>query len=271
MKKHQLLEEAMRRFPAGTKCTWGGDPITSTGVFRILKTETRTAVEVVGGQDHESHVYDSSFYQSWAKPVKPSILEGKVSIQVNNEREFKLLMEHYESKGWYWNGSKRDLSYRPNVEYPFSIWYENEFVWDIIGELEDRISIPFSEFAAEVGIKVPVFIMKSEDGKNLYEGDKYHAAWLSGTKWKVGSGSNLNRRHEVCTGVNYSKAFSTLEAAEKWIEEQNKPKSIELPHTGGSITISRSAITFNTDEKTFSGSYLEKIWNAYQSLKGGDK
>jgi len=55
---------------------------------------------------------------------------------------------------------------------------------------------------------------------------------------------------------------------EKWAEIiYEKEKQIIIPHTGGNVLVSKSAIIFDTPEKCFSGSYMVKIWEIYKSLQ----
>lgn len=160
------------------------------------------------------------------KEVKPGLLDGKCAIQVTNEREFKLLMEHYNSKGWKSNSgdSPTDFPYWYNY-----INYGDKFFHNTLKNFEfsEHKIIPFKDFAAEVGIKVPVFVMKSEDGVYLYEGDyQYVANQHEDNQWFL-----LTNCRPIMKGdetPTWLRVFSTKEAAEKWIEEQNKPKEISL-------------------------------------------
>lgn len=175
--------------------------------------------------------------------VKPDLLSGKVAIEVNNEREFKLLMEHYESKGW----SEHIKYNHPNfgtthhiIEYSDGYLRIDES--NIIATVQYKI-ISFSDFAAEVGIKVPVFVMTSEDGADLYSGmEMYGVKFNPSLKIWALNGFHLEGMPFVLTDAkcepdedfpyltcsSRNKAFSTREAAEAWILEANKPKCIEV-------------------------------------------
>lgn len=171
-----------------------------------------------------------------------SILDGKVAIQVNNEREFKLLMEHYENKGWstsnyrYYEFNKFS-EYKDNFHFMTTELYVTDNGYTIV---------PFEDFAKEVDIEVPKFIMKSEDGVDLYIGDKFYHIKLTTNGWAMNTLLNyddnaftINKEfnHLVKIMPQFNKAFSTRQSAEqfikenalKWIEEQNKPKEIEVP------------------------------------------
>lgn len=200
-----------------------------------------------------------------------SILSGRCAVQVNNEREFKLLMQHMNSKGWVWNDKSSPLSeFSTWTEFPFRVWYEDNFAYGEAVEDDYRKLIPFADFAAEIGIEIPKFIIKSEDNVDLYEGDEYHEASFSTmvNEWQYIKGKNhfLSSDHRVAVEPVHNKAFSTKEAAEKWIRENN-PKDIIIDHTGGNIAINKLTVTFNTDERCFSAQYFKKIVDAFNSLQ----
>ncbi len=97
MKKFQLLEKAMRDYPAGTNVL---------PCFSLCEKET-TGIYSLGDEgvlcmtgNTQEDFYIFMYPEDWATVVPASILSGKCAIQVTNQREFKLLMEHYESKGW---------------------------------------------------------------------------------------------------------------------------------------------------------------------------
>lgn len=245
MKKHQLLEKAMRDYPAGTnyRCVLTPKEIhCSTGQFFL--DETGSVAERGSGRC----IY-SLTTERWAEPVKPSILDGKVAIQVNNEREFKLLMQHYESKGWrVFSRAPLEEIIRLNTPNPNLTWsFHDEFyALNTLNKMDGYTIIPFADFAAEVGITVPKFIMKSEDGVDLYEGDDHSVVTLclSG-EWSYAGDQKLAKSQMVVLESNRAKAFSTREAAEKWIEEQNRPKEFEIEFKNGSILVTKDWITFN--------------------------
>jgi len=238
-----------------------------------------------------------------------SILSGKCAIQVNNEREFKLLMEHYESKGWRsWEGdlpteckfpkydsliSYSDSFVYPNTKSPY-ITDKKSKEYKVFNSTFYRV-IPFSDFAAEVGIKPPVFVLTSEDGVPLYEGDDWWCAtneyennkgiW---TLWNPNEDGYKLSFNSVCFpdkyGANY-KAFSTKEAAEAWIKEQNKPKCVILQEdTPIPCTVTKDFVYFNLtgyketilgkevfvipyESVRTSATELEEIYKAYKSLQ----
>ena len=205
-----------------------------------------------------------------------TILSGKCAIAVNNEREFKLLMDDYSKKNWktftglsvekitdVWSKSK----------YPMFITYNDGFEsWYNRCPIE---TIPFSDFAAEVGITVPVFVMNSEDGVPLYEGDKYSVAHRSytGNKWALlsfrGDCTYSIETNSVC--LESERFFSTKEAAEAWIKEQNKPKFTDVELFGGDAysLVYKDQIEIFKDGNciVIKPSDLEDMLHAYKSLQ----
>jgi hypothetical protein len=195
MKKHQLLEKAMRDYPKGTKLTWGFDTFTSTGAFWI---------DVDEGND-------------------------------------EVLFKHKDTDVCVWNGKD---------------WAA------IIPEQPDR-----------------KFIMKSEDGVDLYEGDDYYRVCDIGSRsnWTlVTVGGSIESSGKLTRDRNFmvnDRVFSTKEAAEAWIAEQNKPKEIKLFGQNGQVEVIAKAdgsIDIKIDSETgihFSTDYMNQIFNALKSLK----
>ena len=226
MKKHQLLEKAMRDYPAGqtVQPPASEDKLEVTGTYFI---DGGDVICLTGDTDTDFYVYLNG---KWAEIVKPSILDGKVAIQVNNEREFELLMKHYQSKGWKWKKNHNPFVAESLGLYPFFISYQDQFTgWKctIIGEYKYTI-ITFEEFAAEIGIEKPVFAMMSEDGVPIYYNDEFHYVWKWDGVWQILNTYSFNPEDVSLSSFNekYNKAFHSIDAAEKWIEEQNKPKEI---------------------------------------------
>lgn len=225
---------------------------------RVIVAEARRLAKEVIKQLNEENP---------TEPVKRSILDGKVAIRVDNEREFKLLMEHYESKGWKWATGADPLLKDINFKFPNLIKYHDRIQHSAGGDA--YIGVSFSDFAAEVGITVPKFIMKSEDGVDLYEGDDHSVVTLclSG-EWSYAGDQKLAKSQMVVSESNRAKAFSTREAAEKWIEEQNRPKEIKL--TDGQTYAIVHENGFIAHVNQYNSYQLEEIYNAYKSLKSDE-
>lgn len=282
LKKHQLLEKAMRDYPAGTRFTSYSEKFefsyTSTGLFVCWKDKYNTAAHKdsiwrVNEQGEPSGMVYNGLNKEWAEVVKPSILTGKCAIQVNNEREFKLLMQHYEANGWKWKGFESPVNpiFIPN-SFPDFVRYKNFFTHTrSVGfdEKEGYTIIPFDKFAKEVGIEVPVFVMTSEDNVPLYEGDDYHRAWYNETskKWHVDYCYSLSQIHTVITNTATAKAFATKEAAEAWIREQNRPRTVEVKlFKGGTANVYHDHICLHGGV-VLKPSDLEDMLHAYKSLQ----
>jgi len=278
MKKWELLKQAYDKYPKGTKfnALRTSDVKESNGAFDLI--EQHDDIIIIS---KEGIIYEAG---CWAKVVIDSILDGKVAIQVNNEREFKLLMEHMHSKGWRWIGkhpcipiSNTTIAQVSRLEYQTEVMYQDEFLFNIAKEQRSKWQIiSFADFAAEIGIKVPVFILPSEDGFDLYEGDlHYIASYSSGGYWWYNCSQPLYKDHIVVTETDHNKAFTTKEAAEKWISEMNKPKSILIAEESSypvevfshEIVVQCKTSHRHSDNIIISSSELESIYKAYQSLQ----
>lgn len=227
IKKWELLKYAYDNYPKGTKfIEAGGEEFVSSGCFNIVYGNIL--------KDNYGLVYDED-NDKWAEIIvseKPmSILDGKVVIQVNNEREFELLMQHFESKGWILNNGIKPT----NQEFSSKCWasYKNRSDFKYVEEYLDITVIPFSDFAKEVGIEVPKFIMKSEDGVDLYEWDVIHVSDLvkNDNRYDYLGEYKLEKKDFDYTKQKSPEwyVFHSKENALKWVEEQNKPKEIEVP------------------------------------------
>lgn len=207
--------------------------------------------------------------------VKPSLLDGKCAIEVSNEREFKLLMEYYESKGWK---SARVASVteivRLNIKDPFFIWsYHDDFyALQTIHSKQGYKIIAFTDFAKELDIEVPVFILKSEDGFDLYEGDGYHLVSINflDSKWeykKTVGNPTISEHNPAYYKPAHNKAFSTKEAAEKWVAENNKPQSIKLhSDTKAPVTVYKNYVDFDISNKQILRCNKKEVEEIYAAL-----
>lgn len=150
---------------------------------------------------------------------------GKIAVKVENQKEFKALMKYYDSLGYVWNGGDKPLSKESLPSYPNAIKFEDKFQHSTGKECADYQIIPFAEFAEEKGIKFP--LLTSEDGVDLFEGEKYHGIGKSYGEWSYYNEYDVHEAHKeyLQRSPNDAKAFSTKQAALSWIESQ-KPKSI---------------------------------------------
>ena len=225
MKKYEKLKYAYDNYPKGTKflnlgCDFIRETI-SSGIFHL---------DEYGVRDPTTYSYVLGTEGVWANIIPESILSGRCAIQVNNEREFKLLMEHYDSKGFVsgsGNNSINPKSYPVIVPYEQSFWIKTPIM------ICNYRLTSFLDFAKEIGIEAPpVFVMTSEDGVDLYEGDDYFRA---GRDKANASGDfvlfetkKIKSCHFVCMYPDTDKAFSTKHSALDWIQKQNKPKEVHV-------------------------------------------
>ena len=324
MKKHQLLEKAMRDYPAGTVAKFKSAPHVehiSNGIFHFADCNCDGKLHILGGTNGDCFYSDGD----WAIPVPQkgsipvgsrvkitktelgcqgaegqigiilrndivadngwceddkwdykvnisgehwrvkgefellpaSILSGKCAIQVNNEREREAVNRFTKSKYPILNS-----------DYPIFMCVNSEgFYSTSESSIEsDHVVISFADFAKELGIKVPVFVMKSEDGEDLFEGDIAHHVFMGLTHWQYNSTFSIQKASVV------GKIFSTKAAAEAWIKEQNKPKEIVISYDSETrAVVSKSNIVFHLDGSgvhfTLTESQLNDIYSAYKSLQ----
>lgn len=273
-----LLERAEREYLPSVQAISAvtGAKFTPSGRFSV---DDQNSVYSISEQDGNFCVYNA-ILDKWAHPFdEPSLLSGKCAIQVNNEREFKLLMKHYDDKGWKnCEGHTDSVSFFNEagvIEAVYGDGYSyvcKGGAYDSHAQLGFNI-IPFDQFAAEVGIKIPVFVMTSEDGVPLYEGDDYHRVYFN-SEWEYKGfvGNPTKSENNPAYGdPAHNKAFSTREAAESWIADQNKPKTISLGWSYGSINVTRTTIEFNLNyplEKIeLSGKFFDKISRSRHELQ----
>lgn len=166
----------------------------------------------------------------------------KIAVKVNNEREFNILMRHYDSLGWKGalgtNATLCTLSDGLDI-----IEYNDNFRLLEVGcdqgfdpEQNGYTVIEFDFFCAQKGIPVRKLILTSVDGVDLYEKDNcYVVVCKSSNKWILDYHSDGSDGDEFIfratdNGKFYNseeqKVFADKSVAEKWIEKQNKPKEI---------------------------------------------
>jgi hypothetical protein len=210
---------------------------------------------------------------------KTSILTGKCAIAVNNEREFKLLMEHYEEREWCSKIGNKPSSFSYDVGlFPA---YNDKFIFLEVGcnkgfdpKKRGYTIIPFADFAAECGIEVPVFVLQSEDGVSLYVGDDYCLACLIDGSWELSNGISHFTTNDLHLKPAFKSVwFSTREAAEVWIKEQNSPKHATIAlfrskdYKSAEITPDKITIRDGNDIYFLKPSDLEDMMHAYKSLQ----
>lgn len=242
MKKHELLKHAYDNYPKGTKFYQivSGEEIVSSGKFQITLGDGCFGVCDV----EKSHAVYSSPEKVWAEIVKP-----KIAVRVENEKEFKALMKYYDSLGYkdIYNvpAIECELEYFNNGELIKIFSFEDKFICpnnfaknDEKYGLNNYQIIPFSEFSAEHGIKLP--LLTSEDGVDLYEGCQFYTYFDE--EVQVYGPHVLQRNSSVLITPKNRKAFSTKQAALDWIEAQ-KPKDVIIsPDSGYPIIVYRKPV-----------------------------
>lgn len=265
MKKHKLLKHAYDKYPKGTrvKSLYNDFVSISSGVFVLSTNIWRDLNDCKNDFD----VYDMAS-QRWAKIIteeKPkSILDGKVAVQVNNERERDKFNKHI----------KPDFDYAFD-NYPAFIQIDEQGFYSTIRGAEKfgYTIVSFQDFAKEVGIEVPKLIMKSEDGVDLYEGNYYHRAYKSPSCANWNYNGFWKGLEADCYGIQKPeefKIFSTKQAALKWIEKQNKPKSKTLPLYFGQeaiINLDKSEVRIMDGDKEVSTLSFGDINDLYVEVK----
>lgn len=80
----------------------------------------------------------------------------QIAIKVENEREFRSLMKHYEAKGWAWMGGDEPSDFKKTHVYEDVIEYNDNFKWPDrrCNNYSKYQIIPFTTLAQIVGIEV---------------------------------------------------------------------------------------------------------------------
>lgn len=211
MKKHELIKTAYDNYPKGTKFkSLTGAIFESTGKFEF---DCGSIFRIDENGSLKGNVYTAG----WAE-----IVTDKTAVRVENELEFRALMEFYESKGFKHAILGAEAMYSGGIKI---IPYKNDWMFyfeesDLCSEYSIK---QFKAFAKEHGLKVPLLI--SEDGKVVYEGHENLIVVSIDTKEIFYE--KLHKHPVFGFSEDKYKFFTTIEAAEKWIEAQ-KPKEKEI-------------------------------------------
>lgn len=218
-----LINEAIKRgFIAGVKLAGTGINSNFSGLYPISGKFTYYNSNILDS-DGNGHIFHNG---NWAELLPQSILEGKVAVKVSNQREQDAFLSHFKipklcnlstCSGY----GARDI-YFQNQEWGHCdrAYYER---------LDYKI-LTFEVFAKENGIEVPKFIIRSEDGVDLY--DKDIAIWVissvsSEFKWKFAYSLALCENHKnIIENKDTYRIFASEEKAREWVAEQNKPKQL---------------------------------------------
>lgn len=216
MKKHELLKKAYDEYTHHTtiySTNATGQTNTISGKYEI---DDFGNVSDVGCGKWIVYNNDS---KKWAEIVNP-----KIAVKVDNDKEFKALMKYYNSMGWKWNGGDNPgITLSDGIVYPENVVFHDKFY---MGTLSDCQIIPFSDFAKEHNIKLP--LITSEDGVDLFEGDLCWIVFKSSGDWyiehEIKSVSSIIKFKNT---LGEHKLFKDKQAALSWIEAQ-KPKIIKV-------------------------------------------
>lgn len=163
----------------------------------------------------------------------------KIAVRVENEKEFKAI-EKYLGKKPYFTEPFEKVSYPAFIYIDGGKYPHEDYVSMDNCELylKEYSVNPFSDFAAEHNIKLP--LLTSEDGVDLYEGDNFWHAF----KDCLGVCNPVKVVESEIKVLKYGsgKAFSTQQAALDWIEAQ-KPKNVIIsPNSGYPIIVYRKPV-----------------------------
>lgn len=245
MKKHELLKHAYDNYPKGVKFeSTNGKEYTSTGNFTCWQEHFNNASHKMSvwrineSGRPEGMVYDGET-KDWAEIVNP-----KIAVKVEKEKDFHALMKHYDGLGWEWNSGDKPL-----VENEFlplrvksKITFENYFSYYINSHKQYK-EVSFPDFAKEHNIKLP--LIKSEDGVWLYEGDTYfmfdYDKGISG-RFDDFRGAGFKATSFPINGYKKQPViFSDKKSALYWIEAK-KPKKIILEFGAYKFTVTKDKV-----------------------------
>lgn len=260
------LEEAKQKYPKGTKFKQmtSKQHITSSGEFEIGEYGVTKAV-------YDKVNYNFVFKHNNEGVEWAEIVTEKIAVKVENEREFKALMNYYDET---FGGVFLSQAYVPNSSGQTFIAFQKDYLQLEIkcnyGFTLDKYNfngVTFHDFAKEHNIKVPLII--SQDGVELFEGDSYHRVYFNSKKWIYNMyWNNLEEDNFIITDPDKFKAFSTKESALKWIEDQ-KPTSIGLTLDNGSkaTVFDIGQVNFDKPRSFLLNSDIQAIAKAMEDLK----
>lgn len=202
----------------------------------------------------------------YATQEEIDLLEGKkekIAVRVDNEKEFNAIEKYRLSLGFDKSTGKGDM------EFPLSMQIEKKWGHThVSGEntyLKDYKIIPFSDFAKEHGIRVPLLV--SEDGIELFDGDEYTCVYHHEGVWYKGNdGLVLKPENNCVDNPQESKAFSTPQAALDWIEAQ-KPKKVVVSIWGDEdATVYKDKVVFTDPTPYLKLQDVQAIHKAMEEL-----
>lgn len=197
--------------------------------------------------------------------IEPLRIE-KIAVKVSNQRECDFIAGHLKFKS-VTGVQKEVLIYTDHS----SLYDDGTIAWDFVGnQPNDYCVVDFDFFCAQKGLTPPKKIMVSEDGVDLYEGDEPCWVLRENDKWFIALEKNIVSAENKIMCSSY-KMFSTKEAAEAWIKEQEtKFTDVKLFRKGHYALVYKDQIEFNGDGINFiiKPSDIEEIANALTKLNG---
>lgn len=186
----------------------------------------------------------------------------KIAVRVSNEREFKFLMQHYESLGWKPDRTVGNF----DIDKHEAIDYHDNYFWDTAVLQKEKYGykiIDFDFFCAQKGLTPPK-TYPTTDGKFIGHDDEYFSV---DTDFEI-------TRYVLCSTPNGGNIFSTKEAAEKWIEEKNKPKEIhiKMESLGNAAAVDLNGVRFffqGNRALSINSEELKKIYYAWTKINAG--
>jgi len=162
----------------------------------------------------------------WAEIIEEpkSILDGTVAVSFSNQKQLEAICKY--------NKIEPSCSFKTiSKNYSYQSYMPLRPYWDHCDkkyyEKLDFNCISFEEFAKEAGIEVPKFIIRSEDGVDMYE--KENGSWVifecASRKWGYTYNLSLVTDHiDLLKNNNTYRVFASKEKAIEWCEKADLPK-----------------------------------------------
>lgn len=271
MKKHEAIKKAYDDYPKGTK---------------FLNYALSITVESSGSFEYDLGVFDAERRDyvyiektdKWAEIIKDEPLKVEnYHVVIRSARELELLINK-TGKEFLANYEGMCRNYPESNGVFFINFYDGAINCSFNSQLSQCLYniIDFDFWAAQNNVDVPRVILTSEDGVPLCVGDKYFAAYKSSNseKWIKCEFQKddvyVIFKDTAC--LDSERFFSTRESCEKWIEEQNKSKKVEIGmnHSAQKSTISKDGqILIEHDDDCVVIHYydLQRLIDAYKSLQ----
>lgn len=197
-----------------------------------------------------------------------------LAVKVDSLREANFVTNHIGAKQFdghiigQYIGEETCVIY---LDLPFDSGYAEYGTLDTL--IPGYTAVDFEFWTAQVGLDVPDFVMTSEDGVDLYEGDR-GVEVINADEWVIG------KNHIISSGSPdyFSKCrlcFKNREAAEEFIIQQNKPKLPVLikVYPGCKIELNKLTLRIHIEDKyssvsrEFSASFIKGLLKQMDALQ----